>query len=292
MRHLILTICLLSIVGALEVQQGPAQNTPSEQVLQTEALRPPDITGYCSSLAGTGEGSSALAMACAFALSQPKKLPDIICERVTKRSWQTRSEVDLDNVNHSDVIAAQVTYRNGQEYEDNLRVNGKPSDAAARWSSGAWSNGEFASSLNTIFVPSSKPEFRFHKQEKLHSIQAIVFEFHVSASNNKFYGLRSGDKLWFPEFSGKLWLDETRSRLLRLERGTPYMPDKPITRVKSTTDYSLVALGDGTNMVLPTHADVLICGRYTAIEGCDRNIVTFSHWQKFRATTNIILNPN
>jgi len=273
------------------VQQGPAQNTPFEQVLQTDALQPPDITGYCSSLAGTGEGSSALAMACAFALSQPKKLPDIICERVTRRSWQTRSEVDLDNVDHSDVIAAHVTYRDGQEYEDNLRVNGEPSDAAARWSSGAWSNGEFASSLNTIFVPSSRAEFRFHKPEKLHSMLAVVFEFHVSASDNKLYGLRSGDKLWFPEFSGKLWLDKTDFRLLRLERGTSYMASKPITRVKSTTDYSLVPLGDGTNMVLPTHADVLVCGAY-AVKSCDRNIVTFSHWQKFRATTNIILNPN
>jgi len=291
-RHLILAICLLPITGALSVQQDPAQNTPSEQVLQSDESQPPDITGYCSNLASASEGSPALATVCAFALSQPAKLPDIICERVTRRSWQTKaSEVDLDDINHSDVIAAQVTYRDGQEYEDNVRVDGKPSDAASRWSSGAWSNGEFASSLSTIFAPSSRPEFRFHREERLHSIRAIVFDFRVSAGNNKLYCLRSADKAWFPEFSGKLWLDKTDFRLLRLERETSHMPGKPITRVRSTTDYSLVPLGDGTKMVLPTHADVLVCGSY-AVESCDRNIVTFSHWQKFRAKTKIIPNPN
>jgi hypothetical protein len=140
-------------------------------------------------------------------------------------------------------------------------------------------------------MPSSRPEFRPQKEEKIRSIPAIVFDFHVSAANNKLYGLRSSDKAWFPEFSGKLWLDKKDLRLLRLERVTAYTPNETITRVKSTTDYSLVHLGDGSEMVLPTHADVLVCGAY-ASESCNRNIVTFSHWQKFRAKAKIIPSPN
>ena len=45
-------------------------------------------------------------------------------------------------------------------------------------------------------------------------------------------------------------------------------------------------------MVLPVHADVLICPNQPLFSACARNIVTFTKWQKFRATTNIILNPN
>jgi hypothetical protein len=268
---------------------GPQQSDPSE---------PPDAARYCDTLAGSGEHSGALAKVCEFALSVPKKLPDVICERKTKRYWKTSgnetlyektAKPDFDDVSHSDVITAQVTYRDGQEYDDNVRVDGKPSDTSAPWSSGAWSVGEFALSLNTIFVQSSKPELRYRKQEKLHGARALVFDFRVSAENNKVYYLRSGGAEWFPEYSGRLWLDATDFRLIRLERETADMPLKPITRMKTATDYSFVALGDGTNMVLPVHADVLICPQ---LSSCARNIVTFTNWHKFRATTNIILNPN
>lgn len=270
---------------------------------QTNKSQPSDMSRYCSTLAGTGEHSSALATVCAFALSVPKKLPDIVCERKTQRYWKTygnetlyekAAKDDSGYVSHSDVITAQVTYRDGRENDENLRVDGKPADAAVPWSSGAWSIGEFALNLNTIFLPSSRPEFRYRKEEKLHSVPAFVFEFHVLAENNKLYHLRSGDKEWFPEYSGKLWLDKTDFRLLRLERETADMPGQPIGRMKTATDYSLVALGDGTSIVLPVHAEVLICtlANDALFNSCARNVVSFTKWQKFRATTNIILNPN
>jgi len=278
----------------LSLASGPRQTDPSE---------PADAAGYCSGLAGSAEYSAALAKACEFALSVPRKLPDVICERTTKRYWKTTgdetlferaSKPDFDDMSHSDVITAEVTYRDGQEYDSDVRVDGKPADASAPWSSGAWSIGEFALSLNTIFLPSSKPEFRYRKQGKLHGGHAFVFDFHVSAENNKIYYLRSDGKKWFPEYSGSLWLDKTNFRLLRLERETANMPSEPITRMKTATDYSLVALGDGSNMVLPVHADVLICTlpSNAQFNTCARNIVTFTKWQKFRATTNIIVNPN
>lgn len=278
----------------LSLASGPQQTDPSE---------PADVAGYCATLADRKEHPEALAKACEFALSVPKKLPDVLCQRKTKRYWKTpgnetffqkASKPDFDDVSHSDVITAQVTYRDGQEYESDIRVDGQPADVSAPWSSGAWSVGEFALSLNTIFLPSSKAEFRYRKEEKLHGIHAVVVEFHVSAENNKIYYLRSGSKQWFPEYSGRLWLDKTDFRLLRLERETAEMPSEPITRMKTATEYSLVALGDGTSIVLPVHADVLICTLppNAQFNICARNIVTFTKWQKFRATTNIILNPN
>jgi len=254
---------------------------------QTDLSEPADVAAYCATLAGAGEHSSALAKVCEFALSVPKKFPDVICERKTKRHWKT-----LGDKTFSDVITAQVTYRDGQEYDSHVHVDGKPADSAGPWSSGAWSVGEFASSLNTMFMPSSKPEFRYRKEEKLHGAPAVVFDFHVSAENNKLYYLSSSGKQWFPEYAGRLWLDKTDGRLLRLERETADMPSEPITRMKTATDYSLVALGDDTSMVLPVHADVLICPNQPLFSACARNIVTFTKWQKFRATTNIILNPN
>lgn len=278
----------------LSLAAGPLQADPSE---------PADITEYCTGLARGGRHGDGLAKVCEFALSVPKKLPDVICERTTKRYWKTSgdetlfekfSKPDFDGLNHSDVITAQVTYRDGEEYDSEVRINGKPGDASAPWSSGAWSIGEFALSLNTIFLPVSKPELRYRKQEKLHGRESLVFDFHVSAENNRLYYLRSDRKEWFPEYSGSIWLDKTDFRLLRLERETVEMPQEPITRMKTVTDYSLIGLGDGTSIVLPVHADVQICAPPSSSQfsTCARNIVTFASWRKFRATTNIIVDPN
>ncbi len=278
----------------LSLASGPLQTDPSE---------PADVAGYCTALAGRVSHPEALAKICEFALLVPKKLPDVICERTTKRYWKTSgdqtlfekaSKPNFDGVNHSDIITAEVTYRDGEEYDSNVRVDGMPGDASAPWSSGAWSIGEFALSLNTIFLPASKPEFRFRKEQKLHGRDSLGFDFHVSAENNRLYYLRSGGKEWFPDYSGRLWLDKSDFRLLRLERGTLETPKQPITRMKTATDYSLVALGDGTSIVLPVHAEVLICALpgYSQFNACARNIVTFAKWRKFRATTNIIVPPN
>ncbi len=278
----------------LSLASGPLQPDPSE---------PPDVAGYCTALAGRGSYSEALAKICEFALLVPKKLPDVICERTTKRYWKTSgdqtlfekaSKPNFDGINHSDIITAEVTYRDGEEYDSEVRVDGMPGDASAPWSSGAWSIGEFALSLNTIFLPASKPEFRFRKEQKLHDRESLVFDFHVSAENNRLYYLRSDGKEWFPDYSGRLWLDKSDFRLLRLQRETLEMPKEPITRMKTVTDYSLVALGDGTSIVLPVHSDVLICAppSYSQFSTCARNIVTFAKWRKFRATTNIIVHPN
>ncbi len=283
-------------ITTLTARTGNAatESSTSESV----GVLPADIPGYCSGLAGTVQNPAALASLCEFALSIPKKLPDVICERETKRYWKTSGDETLyekaakanfDLVNHSDVITAKVTYREGREYYEDVRIDGQPADASAPWSSGAWSIGEFALNLNTIFMPPSKPEFRFIKQERLHSIPALLFSFHVSAENNEYYFLLSGDKAWYPEYRGKVWLDKASFQLLKLERETADMPEEPISRMKTVTEYSQIALGDGSSMVLPVHSDVVTCTPRRPFDNCARNIVRLSKWQKFRATTKMIL---
>jgi hypothetical protein len=120
-----------------------------------------------------------------------------------------------------------------------------------------------------------------------------VFRFRVPAENKKLYFLHSGNKIWFPEYRGRIWIDANTSSLLRLERETPRMPRYPIHRMKTIINYAQVALGDGTSLVLPTYSEVSICMGQMYIYGdnCGNNVIKFSNWQKFRATTNIVMNP-
>jgi VWFA-related protein len=283
--------------GSPEAQAPPG----SHAEVSSRAAEVPDVPAYCATLAGTVQHSSALAKVCEFALSMRKKLPDIICDRETKRHWVGFHEYQINNqpatfsiYGHSDVITVTVTYRNSGEFYDNVRINGKPVGAGGAEVSGTWSDGEFAPILAGIFVPSSKAEFHYEKEQKLHSIPALVFRYHVKAQDNTLYVLQSGKYIWFPEYDGEIWLDAKTLRLLRLERETALMPRNPIRRMKTQIDYSDVPLGDGTRLVLPTHSDVLICTPlppYFDDSNCAHNIIRFNHWHKFRATTKIVMQP-
>lgn len=293
---------VIALANALTETQVPPQPeipVPAERsASKTVEPEPADMPAYCATLSGTGKHAPELAKVCEFALAMRKKLPNVICDRETKRYWTTapgplaigRSARMYGDEDHSDTVIAKVTYRDGQEYYNDVRIDGKPIAAAAPELSGTWSDGEFATILAGAFVSSSKAEFQYEKSDALHSSPAFVFDFHVKAENNRLYFLHSGDTIWFPEYSGRIWIDAQTSSLLRMERETAYMPQYPIRRMRTEIDYSNVPLGDGTRLVLPTNSRVLICTPPLHVNGdnCARNIVRFTHWHKFRATTNIL----
>src|SRR5579872_2354211 len=259
-----------------------------------------DINSYCESSAGAGEHSPALAKVCEFALSVRKKLPDVICDREMKRYWTVfrstwggRGTMVTDEENRADVVTAKVSYRDGQEYYDDVRIDGKSVDATAPELSGTWSDGEFATILAGLLLQSTKAEFRFEKEVTVQAARALLFRFSVQAQNNTFYFLRVDQKAWFPQYEGRIWIDKQTGQLLRLERETAYKPKDPITRMKTSIDYSEIALGDGSNLVLPIRSEVLICSPPVRgnSDNCARNTIKFTNWHKFKATTKIVMSP-
>jgi VWFA-related protein len=275
---------------------------PGEGASQVSKMLPAeaDFHSYCGTLAGTGDHSTALARICEFGLSMRKKLPDVICDREMKRYWTVfrstwggRGTMATDADQRADVVTAKVSYRDGQEHYNDVRIDGKAVDATAPELSGTWSDGEFATILAGLFVPSTKAEFEFDKETTVRSAKALVFRFRVEAQNNRFYFLRVDDKVWLPEYEGRLWIDEQNSQLLRLERETAYMPKYPITRMKTSIDYAEIPLADGSRLVLPIHSDVLICSPPVRgnSDNCSRNIIKFANWHKFKATTTIVTSP-
>lgn len=273
------------------VAPGPSA-APRPNLARTLALRAApelevsDVPKYCSDLAIGQEHSSSLASVCEFVLNVRKNLSNIICDRETKRYWSVPN--GAEDYHGSDVVTVNVTYRDGQEFYSDVRVDGKPLAGKASELSGSWSHGEFATLLTSIFAPSSKTQFHYSEQTKLHSIPVLRFDFKVAAENNRLYFLESGDQIWFPEYKGQIWIDARTSSLLRMELETAYMPDDPIRLTKDEIEYSDLLLGDGTHMVLPTHSTVLICGRR---DNCAHSVIKFTNWHKFRARTNIMVKP-
>lgn len=260
-------------VPASSVAPGP--NSPATLALAAaKELEEIDVLKYCTVLAASQEHSSSLAAVCEFVLSLRKKLTNIICDRETKRYWTP--DAGTDTVERSDVITVNVTYRDGQEFDNDVRVNGRPVSGNASGLSGSWSHGEFATMLAAVFTPSSKAQFHCSRETKLHSIPALVFDFKVAAQNNRLYFLDSRDKVWFPEYKGQIWIDARTSALLRLELETAHTLHYPIRRAKDDIEYSNLVLGDGTRMVLPTNSKALICSA-----SCTRIVTEFKNWHKF-----------
>ncbi len=279
------------------VQLGPVQDARN---VVDRVRHGSDSNANCERLGGPGEQAAALIRVCEAALSMRKTLPDVLCDREMKRYWTQYAisgsdlgQQSIDETAHSDVVTAKVHYMNGKESYEDVRIDGQAIEATAPQSSGTWSDGEFATILEGIFLQSTKADFHFQKEAKLRSARVLIFGFRVAAENNKSYLLHAEEKGWFPEYGGRLWIDKQSFRLLRLERETVDMPSSPITRMKTKIDYSDLSLGDGSMMVLPVHSDVLIC--MPAVRGnsdnCARNSIKFTNWHKFRATTKIVLNP-
>jgi hypothetical protein len=152
--------------------------------------------------------------------------------------------------------------------------------------------GELATILQMMFAPASDTEFHFSKEEKLHSTPVLVYDFRVEETANVMFFLHAffpgQDYSYFPAYRGKIWIDPTNSKLVRLERETADVPKWfPITRVSTAIDYADVPLGDGTNFTLPIKAEVETCSRDEQAE-CAHNLVTFNHWHKFGSKSRII----
>ncbi len=288
--------------SANEPESDKSLYSPSRPVLSEEVLTrngSTDIIGYCTALPGTVEYSTVLAKVCEYAFSMRTKLPDLICDEEVKRNW---SELETQSygkagwagslVRHGDVITAKLSYKDGQEYYGDIRVDGKAVDSP-RPSGGDWSQGEFASDLFGIFAPSSKTDFRFKKTERLGSRPIAVFELHVREENNRSYFLRRGNQRWFPEYRGALWIDQKTGQIARLQRETVSMPRRPITRAKTKINYANLRLGDGASLVMPTDSEAFACSSPLPDHGevCSHNFISFKNWHKFAANTTIVLQP-
>jgi VWFA-related protein len=291
---------------------SPRLQTPTQDAKESEYI---DIPVYCAHVSSTVQHASALANVCQFALSTGKRFPDLICHREMKRYWTeyrkssngyygTGAPSDgyygvgaFDEIKHTDVLTAKVTYRDGREYYDDLQLNGQPVSAEASALppsslSGPWSLGEFAMALEEIFLPSSKAEFQFEKQTHIGPAKTLLFTFHITATNNRSYFLFANDKHWFPDYNGELWIDENGFHLLRLKRETEYMDQYPIRSVKTIIGYAPVSLADGSNLVLPVNSEVATCAPPVRgnSDNCSHSLVKFTNWRKFKVTTKIVTN--
>jgi hypothetical protein len=215
----------------------------------------------------------------AFEFSQ--KLPNFICQEVMSRFTQRGREPEMS----LDVVSADIIYDEGHETYRNVKINDRPTDRGMQEIGGAWSTGEFASTLLELFHPDTRAQFRSGGTSSISGFRAQVYDFEVRSENSHWI-VQSGSQTVTPAYGGSVWIDPTTARVLRIEMQARNMPsDFPTDTVESAVDYSYVTIA-GNSVLLPVHAESLGCER--GGPACSHNIIDFRNYHEFKVNTKIL----
>jgi hypothetical protein len=227
-----------------------------------------------------------IAKAKAAAAQYSSTLPDFFCRQVTTRY---ESDHPKDGWQALDTVTADVAYENGRESYKNIKIGNKSVNAESMEQiSGSSSSGEFASILEDLFDPYTAASFRKHGQESFRGRASYTYTYEVKRENSH-WRIMTGAQLYYPAYSGTVWVDRDTSRVLRIEMESRNMPVLfPFDKTETATDYDFVKLSTPEQFLMPTTAEVLSCE--TGSSHCLRNRIEFRNYRKFGAESDITFN--
>ncbi len=208
------------------------------------------------------------------------ELPNFLVQQVTTRFQSPAFGAAWQRV---DVVTADVSCVHGKEEYKNIAVNGRGTTAPIE-STGSWSTGEFAVTLEDILSPGTAAIFSRRGQEKIGGRDALTYDLSVDHSNSHWTLVAPDGRLYSPAYKGAIWIDKETRRVLRIEQKALSMPDSfPYNRAESILEYGYVQI-DGKPFLLPVKGENMACmgGR-----SCSRNVIDFKNYRKFGAESNI-----
>jgi hypothetical protein len=209
------------------------------------------------------------------------ELPNFIVQQVTARTYSNSIPARWKTV---DVVTAEVVSVDGKEEYRNIQVNGKPSSQPIE-KSGAWSTGEFATTLEDILSIYTAANFRRAPEEQIQGRKAYVYNYTVTKDNSNWDIIAPSGAKATAAYSGSIWIDQDTFHVLRIYEHTDSLPTNfPFDKAESTLDYRFVRI-DGANYALPIHSEILTCQR--ASPNCTKNEINFQNYRKFGADSKI-----
>lgn len=121
-----------------------------------------------------------------YAQTYTQQLPNFICTQVTRR-WV--DQAGGENFHRIDVIAAKLTYNQGQEHYETVLVDNRPvspTDKADASRGGTRSSGEFGSLMDSIFSEDSKAEFHWYRWGTWDGKLTAVYDYSISRDHSTY----------------------------------------------------------------------------------------------------------
>jgi hypothetical protein len=213
-----------------------------------------------------------------------QSIPNYLVSRTTARYQAPAGAV---NWKRTDSVSAEVISQDNREVYSDIRINGKPSKSLP--SEGVWSTGEFSTLLDEILNPEHRAVFKNRQLDATGSRPAWRYQYEIAEKHSGWDMV--GDVGPFrrmhiaPSYSGVIWIDQQTGKVLRIEKSARGVPRQfPLQRIESSTDYSLVTIGE-QNYMLPTHTETVTCTRSNRT--CFKNETIFENYRKFDASAHI-----
>jgi hypothetical protein len=256
-----------------EPTAGPAEpNSPSREA-GADAPSLPAAPG--------GAMDNVIADAKAAADSFTGEMPNFLVQQATTRYY---SNAVPARWMATDVVTAEVRCVDGKEEYSNILVNGRPASRPIE-KTGAWSTGEFITTLQDLFSPYTAAAFVRHGEDSIAGRTAYVYDFTVRQAGSHWVLVGPDGRHEAPPYTGRVWIDKERHRVLRMEqRASAISSALPYDKAESTLDYGFVTI-EGKSYLLPVHSESMACMRGRA--DCTRNEINFQNYRKFGAESNV-----
>jgi hypothetical protein len=163
-------------------------------------------------------------------------------------------------------------------------VNGKPSNRPVE-KTGAWSTGEFQTTLASLLSPYTAAAFHKAKDDTIDGRSAYSYDFQVQQPNSNWDIHAPDGSVATPAYSGTVWIDKATFNVMRIEEQTGPLPSSfPFDKAESVVEYGFVNI-DGKIYPLPIHSEILTCQRGSST--CTKNAIRFQNYRKFGADSNV-----
>jgi hypothetical protein len=210
------------------------------------------------------------------------ELPDFICQEVIERYY------DLDGTgawDRGDTLTYELTYNRKRESYKPVNTVGRPITKSLQQAGGAYSTGDFASGLASLFDPDTKTIFKPAGKERLGNRQTILYDFRVPQESSKLSVKAEGAPDIFAGYSGTIWIDAETKHVLRIEQSLDDLPKSfPVTNSESSVDYDRFA----RSLLLPTGAQ----NSTSAIKSFSSSIVNSRPTSNSEMIHHLLPNPH
>jgi hypothetical protein len=185
----------------------------------------------------------------AWALRYSQTLPDFVCTEFVRR-YQNWTGTDFK----VDTLTFRISFNQQREAYGLVARNQNPSHQSVESLNGSTTKGEFGSALRLIFDRESAAVFEPQKPQRLQRRILAVYAYAVRQENSH-YTLEYGFSRILTAYHGRVYIDPSTGRVLRLTTEVDPPPNFPIRETSTTIDYGFRAIGV-EEYLLPVHAEV------------------------------------
>jgi hypothetical protein len=212
------------------------------------------------------------------------ELPDFICQQDIQRYFDYDGSGAWEK---ADTLVYELTYNRKRESYKPINSVGRPITRQLEDVKGAYSTGDFASGLASLFDLETKTVFKPAGKERLGNRQAILYDFRVLKESSKLVLKAEGADPLTVGYSGTVWIDAETKKVLRIDQALDDLPkNNPVTHSESSVDYDIIKLrGLDVDFLLPTRAEFIIADRRQ--KHYFRNLIHFKFYRKFETDVKI-----